>query len=253
MVSKLALAAAALSTFTGVSAVPVPQTLQEIVGGEPAAQGEFPYIVSLQRSGSHSCGGALLNADTVVTAAHCSVNVNVGILSVTAGTNTWSSGGTEVGVSSIAVHPQYDDSSLDNDVAIWKLSQPIDAGSGIGYVSLPSSGSDPAAGSSTTIAGWGATREGGASSSQLLKVSVPVVDRDECNSAYGGDITDAMFCAGLPEGGKDACQGDSGGPIVDNSGALIGVVSWGQGCARPGYPGVYTRIANFISFINSNA
>jgi trypsin len=62
-----------------------------------------------------------------------------------------------------------------------------------------------------------------------------------------------MWCAGVAEGGKDSCQGDSGGPIVDGSGLLQGVVSWGNGCARAGFPGVYTRIGNFVTFINSNA
>lgn len=82
---------------------------------------------------------------------------------------------------------------------------------------------------------------------------MPVVGRETCNTQYGGDITDAMFCAGLEEGGKDACQGDSGGPIRDDaSGELIGVVSWGQGCAQAGYAGVYGNLGSFASFLSSN-
>lgn len=95
-------------------------------------------------------------------------------------------------------------------------------------------------------------QEGGATPSQLQKVTVPVVDRATCKEAYSTptplEITDNMFCAGLPQGGQDACQGDSGGPIVQGD-VLIGVVSWGTGCARPNKYGVYTRLANYDSFL----
>jgi trypsin len=98
----------------------------------------------------------------------------------------------------------------------------------------------------------GATREGGSVSSRLLKVSVPVVSQTQCRNVYGSQLTDRMFCAGVDAGGKDSCQGDSGGPIVDSSKTLIGLVSWGQGCAEAGYPGVYARVGAFTSFITSN-
>jgi trypsin len=78
------------------------------------------------------------------------------------------------------------------------------------------------------------------------------VDRETCRGQYGADaITDGMVCAGLEEGGKDSCQGDSGGPLVDASGALVGIVSWGQGCAQAGFSGVYANTAAYIDFINS--
>lgn len=83
-----------------------------------------------------------------------------------------------------------------------------------------------------------------------MKVSVPVTDRETCRSQYGaGEITDNMVCAGLDEGGKDACQGDSGGPLVDEQGTLVGVVSWGQGCAQAGFSGVYARVGSFVEWI----
>lgn len=86
---------------------------------------------------------------------------------------------------------------------------------------------------------------------QLMKVSVPIVSREVCKEQYGEDaVTRRMFCAGLEQGGKDACSGDSGGPMVDDEGTLIGIVSWGAGCARPGLSGVYSRVAGFIPFIN---
>jgi trypsin len=88
-------------------------------------------------------------------------------------------------------------------------------------------------------------------------VSVPIVDREQCAVAYADDngdsvIDETMFCAGLPEGGKDSCQGDSGGPAVNDDGVLVGVVSWGVGCALPDFPGVYTRISIMLDFIVAN-
>ena len=89
------------------------------------------------------------------------------------------------------------------------------------------------------------------------KVEVPVYSDAKCNEAYGGGITGGMICAGLKEGGKDSCQGDSGGPLFSNEPGqpqkLVGVVSWGQGCAFEGYPGVYTRVSSYISWICENA
>jgi len=227
---------------------------QMIVGGTPATAGEFPYIVSLSRSGSHFCGGALLNAYTVVTAAHCSTGVSASSVRVRAGSLQWASGGTQVAVRQILIHPSYSSSNINNDIALWRLSTPINAGGNIGYVSLPASGSDPAGGSSSTVAGWGYTSEtGGGLPAALRRVDVPVVARSTCQSQYGASsITTAMFCAGVSGGGRDACQGDSGGPIVNPSRQLIGVVSWGNGCARPNYAGVYTRVGTFVSWINTN-
>jgi len=225
-----------------------------IVGGEPAVAGDFPFIVSLSEGGSHFCGGTLINANTVVTAAHCSTGQDPAAAAVRAGSLQWAAGGTQVGVSSIVIHPAYSSSTLDNDIAIWKLSESIAEGSGIAYAGLPAAGSDPAGGSATTVAGWGTTSQGsGSIPNDLLKVTVPVVDRETCNQQYGGEITAAMFCAGLEEGGKDACQGDSGGPIVDASNTLVGVVSWGQGCAQAGFAGVYSNVGALLDFVSSNA
>ncbi|KAF1832667.1 trypsin-domain-containing protein [Decorospora gaudefroyi] len=227
--------------------------VDDIVGGTSAASGEFPFIVSLQRGGSHFCGGSLLNANTVVTAAHCSVGYLISPISnlrVRAGSLNKGSGGVLVGVSSVTLHPNYRDTAQDYDIAIWKLSTSIPTSSTISYARLPSANSDPASGSTSTVAGWGALRSGSNSGPTMLqKVSVPIVSRTTCRSSYGNSITNNMFCAGYTSGGRDSCQGDSGGPIVDTSKTLIGIVSWGNGCALPNYPGVYARVSTFLSFI----
>ncbi|EMD94057.1 hypothetical protein COCC4DRAFT_79671 [Bipolaris maydis ATCC 48331] len=249
---------------------------ENIVGGTTAAAGEYPFIVSLQVGGRHVCGGTLINGNTVVTAAHCSVSSVIGSVSNTAvrvgslysidwekerETNTSSkqsstSGGTVVRVSRIVIHPSYQASTSNNDVAVWKLSSTVTAGGNIGFASLAASGSDPASGSTVSVAGWGATREGGGASTSLLKVSVPVVARSTCVSNYnavGLTVTTNMVCAGVAAGGRDSCQGDSGGPLVDASKTLVGIVSWGSGCARPNLPGVYSRVGSLRSFIDQNA
>lgn len=157
MIFKPLLAALAFSATAFASPIPQDdvQGLQEIVGGVAANPGDFPFIVSLQRGGSHFCGGTLLNANTVLTAAHCSTGVSAGSVSVRAGSLNRSSGGTLVGVSAIRIHPSYSGSStLNNDVAIWKLSSNIPTSSTISYAMLAAAGSEPATGSVSTTAGW---------------------------------------------------------------------------------------------------
>lgn len=232
-----------------------------IVGGEAASAGDFPFIVSLQVSGSHFCGGSLLNANTVVTAGHCGVAYAASRVSVRAGSLNRNSGGTVVKVSSIKTYSGFNQNTLDGDVSIIKLATAIPTSSTISYATLAAAGSDPAAGSTLTVAGWGTTSEGGSSlPTALRKVSVPVIARNTCASQYNAldpsyVISTNMFCAGLTQGGKDSCQGDSGGPIVDSSKTLVGLVSWGQGCAEPNAPGVYTRVgaSPVRTFITSNS
>ncbi|KAH7024880.1 trypsin-like cysteine/serine peptidase domain-containing protein [Microdochium trichocladiopsis] len=227
-----------------------------IVGGETAKAGDFPFIVSLSGyDGWHFCGGSLVNANTVITAAHCST-LPVEALHVRAGSLKWQSGGVQVGVSQIVVHENYSVPYFSaNDVALWRLSTPIRTSSTISYVKLPSQGSDPAGGLSAVTAGWGYTMEGnGYLPDSLLKVSVPIVSRAPCQAAYKDDVVGPdMICAGLAAGGKDACQGDSGGPIVEvSTKTLLGLTSWGYGCARANAYGVYTNIGAIVSWINAH-
>jgi secreted trypsin-like serine protease len=225
-----------------------------IVGGTNAPAGLFPHQVSIQtRSGFHFCGGSLIGDRHVLTAAHCVQGERASQLRVAADLVNLSSGGQVFSVTAIDVHSSYNSSTSDSDIALLTLDRSTGS---IGKVALMDPGSeatlaDP--GTDSVVTGWGALSESGGSPDRLQQVTVPILSNTECNDAYDGDITSRMVCAGLlGVGGKDSCQGDSGGPLVVDDGggwAQVGVVSFGFGCARAQFPGVYTRVSSFESWI----
>ncbi|KAH7030569.1 trypsin-like cysteine/serine peptidase domain-containing protein [Microdochium trichocladiopsis] len=229
-----------------------------IVGGVPAWTGDFPFIVAISDRGSQYCGGVLINAYTVLTAAHCSIRMKEPWALVRAGSLYWASGGVEANVSEIYYHPEFNFETTDNDIALWRLASPIHQSSTIRYAPLPLKGWDPVVGSLVTAAGWGHLDGGddSESSPMLRRVTVPVISRGTCRADYAAQnltVTNNMWCAGLKQGGKDSCGGDSGGPIVDAlTKTLLGIVSWGTGCAEPNQPGVYVRISNYIDYIHQH-
>jgi secreted trypsin-like serine protease len=153
-------------------------------------------------------------------------------------------------------HPNYDTSTSDNDIALIQLSSSVDFTDYIKPVCLATDGSVFSAGTISWVTGWGAIRSGVAlpSPQRLQEVDVPVVSNEQCKNSYS-TLTDNMICAGLTQGGKDSCQGDSGGPMVskqDSRWIQAGVVSFGQGCAEPDFPGVYARVSQYQTWINSH-
>ncbi|XP_073452055.1 trypsin-like [Aquarana catesbeiana] len=217
----------------------------KIVGGYTCPVNSVPYQVSLY-SGYHFCGGSLINEEWVVSAAHCymsRIEVRLGEHNIEV------LEGTEQFISSAKVirHPKYNSYLLDNDIMLIKLSQPAVISSRIQAIHLPSE--CDVAGTQCLISGWGNTLSSGANYPDLLQcLEAPILSHEDCVNSYPGQITENMICLGYLEGGKDSCQGDSGGPVVCN-GVLQGVVSWGIGCALPGYPGVYTKVCNYVSWI----
>ncbi len=155
----------------------------------------------------------------------------------------------------VIVHPNYNPNTNNNDIALLKLTSPAVLNSTVAIIPPATSPLVDAlvqAGDTSTVTGWGDTTEGGSLADVLMEVTLPIVSNTSCNQAYGF-ITDNMLCAGLTQGGKDSCQGDSGGPLIvpvgDGSWLLAGIVSSGNGCARPGYPGIYTRVSRYQAWI----
>ncbi|XP_075467910.1 trypsin-like [Ascaphus truei] len=219
----------------------------KIVGGYTCAKNAVPFQVSLN-SGYHFCGGSLINNLWVVSAAHCyksSIQVRLGEH------NIFVNEGTEQFINSAKVirHASYNSRTLDNDIMLVKLASAATLNSYVNAVALPTGCAS--AGTSCLISGWGNTLSSGSNYPDLLMcVNAPILTTTQCNNAYPGEITNNMICVGYVEGGKDSCQGDSGGPVVCN-GELQGVVSWGYGCAQRNYPGVYTKVCNYVSWIQS--
>ncbi|HEY0637505.1 MAG TPA: serine protease [Pseudonocardiaceae bacterium] len=240
----------------------------QIVGGAPASVGEYPYFVSLQSSsggtGDFFCGGSLLSTTRVLTAAHCvDGGTTAGSLQVTIGGTTLS--GSDVGVvrniSAINVHPGWNPSTFQNDVAILTLATPITrTDAGAQWLRLAQGNElgmvDP--GDPTTVIGHGSTSSGGPTSNQLLEVSVPIQSDAAMSapSSYGAQFHGpTMIGAGPMAGGQDSCQGDSGGPLVltgPSQDVQIGDVSWGFGCAAANFPGVYGELyqGGMATFVN---
>ncbi|KAK1795107.1 hypothetical protein P4O66_010280 [Electrophorus voltai] len=185
-----------------------------IVGGYECTPHSQPWMVSLHY-GYHFCGGVLISEQWVLSAAQCWYNYNY--------------------------------QTLDYDIMLIKLFHPVKVTDAVRPISLPTG--CPFAGMPCTVSGWGSIySDSSFMPFHLQCADVPVVSDEECEKSYPGMLTRRMLCAGHPEGGQDACSSDSGSPLVCY-GEVHGLVSWGRGCGLPGYPGVYTKVCEFLYWI----
>lgn len=233
-----------------------------IVGGQNTEEGEFPWQVSLHvKNFGHVCGASLISPRWLVTAAHCVQDdgrtrfSDPGTWEAYLGLHIQRKIGSAVvkkNLKQIIPHPNYNEYTFDNDIALMELDSPVTYSDYIRPICLPASQHDFPTGNTVWITGWGATREGGFAATVLQKAQVRIINRAVCNDLMNGQITSRMLCAGVLSGGVDACQGDSGGPLSSPSGTrmfLAGVVSWGDGCARRNKPGIYTTVTKFRGWI----
>ncbi|XP_076165459.1 trypsin-2 isoform X2 [Ptiloglossa arizonensis] len=232
-----------------------------IVNGTKAVSKQFPYQVSLRRSynSKHFCGGTLIDEYYILTAAHCmymdggrllpwTITVVAGELKLNKETST----GQKRGVDAIYVHSGFDESTLQNDIALLALKKPFLLTEEVMVAPLTTQPLIPD--TVCQVAGWGyPSVDYPVVSNDLMYIDLPILSRAQCKQLLVNvtNLPPGMFCAGYIEGQRDACQGDSGGGMVCN-GQLTGIVSGGEGCAFPRLPGVYSSVFYFEDWILKN-
>ncbi|XP_060088509.1 LOW QUALITY PROTEIN: transmembrane protease serine 9 [Heteronotia binoei] len=231
----------------------------KIVGGSGAARGEWPWQVSLWlRRKEHKCGAVVIGERWLLSAAHCFDIYSDPKMWVAILGTPFLSGldGRVEKIFHIHRHPFYNVYTLDYDVALLELAFPLRYTSTIKPICMPDSSHVFREGARCFITGWGSTKEGGLMSKHLQKAAVNLIREQDCKKFYPIQISGRMVCAGFLKGTVDSCSGDAGGPLAckEPSGRwfLAGITSWGYGCARPFFPGVYTRVTAVRGWIGTN-
>jgi trypsin len=239
-----------LTVVCSLVALALPAPANAVVGGKSVESGRYPFVVAVGDAKGADCAGTLIAPSVVLTAAHCvaaraaepqKLRVLVGTQRVVAQPSAPGSAQTLL-VTAVYVHPLFRAETMHYDAALLFLEHPV-----TGLRTIAMADSSPLAGAIVSAAGWGETRERATTMPvHLRSVVLEVATKRACgrgNVIPGGYFTPSMMCAGRP--GRDICSGDSGGPLVGTShghAVLVGITSFGFGCARSGHPGVYTRV-----------
>lgn len=253
---------------SGLNETQRPQT--RLVGANQCLRGACPWQVLLELNRRPHCGGVLIRPDSVLTAAHCVVDLSVQNLSVVAGLlDLESSSGSEqrVEVRSVVLAPEYSWVSGQRDLALLRLDQVLVLGRDVVPVCLPDmdlTNRELVHVRYHTVSGWGQRTIGGNQNhnsqnapggTHLRRMEVPIIQASVCAEKSRLNLTDHVICAGYLSGRQDSCRGDDGSPLVTEFGSthfLLGVAGWGRGCAEPGFYGIYTNVAHFTQWIHKS-
>ncbi|KAH8312549.1 hypothetical protein KR044_011360, partial [Drosophila immigrans] len=244
-----------------------------IVGGVEAPNGQWPWMAAIFLHGPKRtefwCGGSLIGTKYILTAAHCTrdsrqkpfaarqFTVRLGDIDLS--TDAEPSDPVTFAVKEVRTHERFSRIGFYNDIAILVLDKPVRKSKYVIPVCLPRAGrmppKDRLPGRRATVVGWGTTYYGGKESTSQRQAELPIWRNEDCDRSYFQPINENFICAGYSDGGVDACQGDSGGPLMmryDSHWVQLGVVSFGNKCGEPGYPGVYTRVTEYLDWIRDH-
>ncbi|XP_054450571.1 serine protease 44-like [Pteronotus mesoamericanus] len=245
---------------TGIISTGCGHRAMRIVGGRPAAEKKWPWQVSLQINDEHVCGGSLIANRWVLTAAHCiyglmEYTAKMGDIHVRHSSAT----AVSVPVRDIVIHQDYSTLRvMENDIALALLEFPVNYSSYIQPVCFPEKAFPVQAGTECWVTGWGKLHEKGETVKQIQEAEQSLIYYEKCNAIFkkklrsSTDFVKKGAVCGYNVQGKDSCQGDSGGPLVcelNDTWVQVGIVSWGYGCGRKGYPGVYTEVSFYKDWV----